>query len=90
MNNISLLNYLIEDRKIKGVTLQAPDGETKFLDIKDYKTLLNNTGSKIHVRFPNESIYDEVLIDLEKFEISNEFEHEIFGWYNGTAISIKK
>lgn len=90
MNNISLLSYLIEDRKIKGATLQAPDGETKYLDIKDYKKLLENTGTKILVRFPNEDYFDDVKIDLEKFEVSNEFPHEIFGWYDGTAISIKK
>lgn len=90
MNNISLLSYLIEDQKIKGVTLQGPDGETKFVDLKEYMTLLENTGSKISVRFPNESFFEELSINLEKFEVSNEFPHEIFGWYNGTAISIKK
>jgi len=90
MNNISLLSYLIEDQKIKGATLQAPDGETKFVDLKEYMTLLENTGSKISVRFPNESYYDEVSIDLNKFDVTNVFDHEIFGWYNGTAISIKK
>jgi hypothetical protein len=90
MNNISLLSYLIENRKITGATVMSPDGETKFLDIKEYKNLIENTGSKISVRFPNESFFEEVSIDLEKFEVSNEFPHEIFGWYDGTAISIKK
>jgi hypothetical protein len=68
----------------------APDGETKFLDVKEYKNLLENTGSKTLVRFPNESFFEELSIDFEKFEVSNEFPHEIFGWYDGTAISIKK
>lgn len=90
MSQLSLLNMIVEDRKFTGAILQAPDGETKFLDIKEYSDLLKKTGKKTFVRFANESVFDEVPLDLEKVEISNEFECEYFGWYGGTAISIKK
>lgn len=42
------------------------------------------------VRFPNESDYVEMQIDISKFKQENEFEYEIFGWYNSTYIAIKK
>lgn len=90
MNKLSIIKTHVEDRKFKGFILQSEDGETKYLDVKEYKTLLENTGSKILVRLPNEDYFDYVKIDLEKFEVSNEFPHEIFGWYDGVAISIKK
>lgn len=42
------------------------------------------------VRFPNESSFKEVLIDMSKFKANNEFKDEIFGWYGDIYISIKK
>ena len=42
------------------------------------------------VRFPNESYWDEMKIDLSKFKQENEFDHEVFGWYEDIYISIKK
>jgi hypothetical protein len=45
---------------------------------------------KVLVRFPNESEYQELIINLDNFEKKNEFGDEIFGWYDGTYIAIKK
>lgn len=42
------------------------------------------------VRFPNTDFFEEFLIDISKFKPQNEFQDEIFGWYDGTYISIKK
>jgi len=42
------------------------------------------------VRFPNEGAYQEVELDIDKFERRNEFDDEVFGWYDGTYIAIKK
>ena len=45
----------------------------------------------IRVRFPNESFYDEVNIkNGTSFEISKEFDDEIFGYLNSSFIAIKK
>lgn len=45
---------------------------------------------KVFVRFPNESFFVEIEIDFKDFKKSQEFDTEIFGWYNGLYISIKK
>lgn len=45
---------------------------------------------KCFVRFPNESYFEEILIDMSKFKPEKEFSDEIFGWYNNLYISIKK
>jgi hypothetical protein len=42
------------------------------------------------VRFPNESFFEEVLIETSEFQVVNEFEDESFGWYKGIYISLKK
>ena len=42
------------------------------------------------VRFPNESFFNEVFINMDKFKPKNEFKDEIFGWYGDIYISIKK
>ena len=42
------------------------------------------------VRFPNESTYQEIKLDIDKFERRNEFDDEVFGLYEGSYISIKK
>jgi len=41
------------------------------------------------VRFPNESEFLEMEIDMDEFNMVTIFEHEMFGWYNGMYISIK-
>ena len=46
--------------------------------------------TKLKIRFPNESFFEELLINLDEFQPVNEFEEEVFGWYNETYISIKK
>jgi hypothetical protein len=42
------------------------------------------------VRFPNESCYEKISIDLSQFNADKSFSDETFGWYKGTYISIKK
>jgi hypothetical protein len=42
------------------------------------------------VRFPNESSYEKISIDLSEFTPSKSFEDETFGWYKGTYIALKK
>ena len=46
--------------------------------------------SKSWVRFPNESFFEEIQIDLSQFKPEIEFSDETFGWYKGTYLSIKK
>jgi len=41
------------------------------------------------VRFPNESEFLEIEINMDEFNMVTIFEHEMFGWYNGMYISIK-
>jgi len=45
---------------------------------------------KLNIRFPNECFFEEILLNLDEFQPVNEFEEEVFGWYNETHISIKK
>ena len=45
---------------------------------------------KVLVRFPNESFFEEIFIDMNKFNPEKEFNDEIFGWYGDLYISIKK
>lgn len=45
---------------------------------------------KVLVRFPNESEFQELMIDLDKFKPTKEFKDEIFGWYGDIYISLKK
>jgi hypothetical protein len=45
---------------------------------------------KLKIRFPNECFFEEILLNLDEFQPVNEFEEEVFGWYNETYISIKK
>jgi hypothetical protein len=42
------------------------------------------------VRFPNESTYEKVSLDLDFFNLSSEYTDEVFGRYKGTHIFIKK
>ncbi len=45
---------------------------------------------KYNVRFPNECFFEEISLNLDEFQPVNEFDEEVFGWYNETYISIKK
>ncbi len=44
----------------------------------------------VMVRFPNESSYEKISIDLSEFIPSESFADEAFGWYKGTYIALKK
>lgn len=45
----------------------------------------------VHVRFPNESYYDEVTtFKLEDFKPEREFVGEVFGWWHDTYVSIMR
>ena len=90
MNKISIIKSFIEDKKFKGFLVQSDDGESKYLNLNDYQKLMVNQGQKFKVRFPNEIIYDDMMLDLNNFEVSNEFEHEYFGFYNNEPIALKK
>jgi hypothetical protein len=41
------------------------------------------------VRFPNESEFIEMEINMDEFDNDKTFEQEMFGWYKGIYISIK-
>jgi hypothetical protein len=45
--------------------------------------------SKFWVRFPNESYFEKINLDLSVFKPDQEFEDETFGWYKGIYISVK-
>lgn len=87
---MTTIKTFIKDDKFEGFLLGSDDGETKYLTVEEYQNYLQNIGKKMSVRFPNESVYEEFKLDLQKFKISNEFEHEYFGWYGDTAIALKK
>ncbi len=87
---MTVIKSFIKDNKFEGFLLGSDDGETMYLTVEEYQKYLENSGTKVFVRFPNESIYEESKLDFKKIEITNEFQHEYFGWYNGTAISLKK
>jgi hypothetical protein len=46
--------------------------------------------TKVEVRFPNESFFQEISIDLSIFAPHKEFDDETFGYYKGNYISIRK
>ena len=46
--------------------------------------------TKLKIRFPNECFFEEISLNLDEFRPVNEFEDEVFGWYNETYITIKK
>lgn len=45
---------------------------------------------KVKMRFPNESCFEDVTIDMNEFKPENEFDTEVFGWYKNTYVSISK
>jgi hypothetical protein len=44
----------------------------------------------LKIRFPNESSWCDTQIDMDLFIRTREFDDEVFGWYDGTYISILK
>jgi hypothetical protein len=46
--------------------------------------------NKSWVRFPNESCFEEINLDLSEFKPDQEFEDETFGWYKEIYISVRK
>ena len=56
------------------------------------KNLQNNVSemTKVKMRLPNESCFDEVPIDINEFKPEKEFKDEVFGWYKNTYVSISK
>ncbi len=46
--------------------------------------------TEVLVRFPNESSYEKISIDLSQFKEAESFDDETFGWYKGTYIALKK
>jgi len=44
---------------------------------------------KKNVRFPNESYFTEIEIDMSRFRPEITFGNETFGWYGDLYISIK-
>ena len=87
---MTIIKTFIEEKKFQGFLIGSEDGETKFLTTQEFQTFLENTNKKVSVRFANESYYDELKLDLDKFIISNEFQHEYFGWYGDSPIALKK
>jgi hypothetical protein len=45
---------------------------------------------KVLVRFPNESTYDEIDVNMDLFTMTSDWPDEMFGWYEGNLIAIKK
>lgn len=45
---------------------------------------------KVMVRFPNESFFFEMEINMDKFKPKSEFDDQVFGWYDDIYISLKK
>jgi hypothetical protein len=46
--------------------------------------------TKQMVRFPNESIPFEIELDMDEFHLEKDFGDELFGYWRGVYISIKK
>lgn len=46
--------------------------------------------TKVKVRFPNESFFEEMEININDFKPTIEFKNEVFGWCNNLYISLKK
>ena len=49
-----------------------------------------NGMKKVLMRFPNESFFIEFDINMGDFTPEKEFETEVFGWYKGVYVSIKR
>lgn len=56
------------------------------------RNLQNNVSemTKVRIRFPNESCFDTIMINMDEFKTEQVFKDEIFGWYKGAYVSISK
>lgn len=45
---------------------------------------------EVFMRFPNESEYLKITINMGDFEPKKWFKTEVFGWYKGVYVSIKR
>jgi len=54
------------------------------------KIQMESNKTEVLVRFPNESSYEKISIDLSQFKGEKSFDDETFGWYKGTYIALKK
>jgi hypothetical protein len=54
------------------------------------ETNLQNNKTKVKMRFPNESYFEDVTINMNEFKPEQEFKDETFGWYKNTYVSISK
>lgn len=42
------------------------------------------------IKFPNDDFYQDLEVDMSKFEIDIEFDDCLFGWYYGIYLEVKK
>ena len=56
------------------------------------KNLLKSASQKTKqmVRFPNESTPIEIDLDINEFQLEKDFGDEVFGYWRGVYISVKK
>ena len=48
-------------------------------------------GNSVRVRFPNESIYDEIKIkNITDFKLSKKYSDEVFGYLNSSYVAMKR
>ena len=48
-------------------------------------------GNSVRVRFPNESIYDEIKIkNITDFKLSKKYSDEVFGYSNSSYVAMKR
>jgi len=57
---------------------------------KNKLTMSDTTIQKKLVRFAEDDTYHQVDIDMNEFEVSKEFDDEVFGWWGNTYVAIKK
>ena len=63
-----------------------PERSDNYTDLTPY----HRRNTKVKVRFPNESYFEEMEINMNDFKPNTEFEDEVFGWYGDIYVSIKK
>jgi hypothetical protein len=63
-----------------------PERSDSYTDLTPY----HRRKTKVKVRFPNESYFEEMEINMSDFKPNTEFDDEVFGWYGDVYISIKK
>jgi hypothetical protein len=53
-------------------------------------SVAEKANNKSWVRFPNESCFEEINLGLSEFKPVEDFQEEVFGWYKGIYISVRK